>query len=70
VKIRVHGLDEECRAAVAALTCTPGLTIVSVDGPRADRGASVLVRCYIEARLSRLSAAERVTGVGPSGGGR
>jgi hypothetical protein len=51
VKIRLWGPEAECRAAAEALARAPGLAVVSVSGPYADRGASVLVRFYIEARL-------------------
>ena len=44
MKIRLWGTAEECRAAAERLMRCPGLVVLSVDGPRADRGASVLVR--------------------------
>jgi len=51
VKIRLWGTEDECVLAAERLMRTPGLRVLSVDGPRADRGASVLVRVYVEARL-------------------
>jgi len=51
MKIRLWGLEEECRAAAERLMRTPGLIVVSVSEPRADRGTSRLVRVYVEARL-------------------
>jgi hypothetical protein len=49
VKIRLEGLEEECRA-VAAQLCSV-LDVVSVSDPYANRGASRLVRVYVEVRL-------------------
>lgn len=51
MKIRLWGTEEECRAAAERLLRTPGLAVLSVSEPRGDRGASVLVRVYVEARL-------------------
>ena len=52
MKIRLWGTEEECRAAAERLTRCSGLLVLSVSEPRADRGASVLVRVYVEARLA------------------
>lgn len=52
MKIRLWGTDGECRLAVERLMRTPGLLVLSVSGPHADRGASALVRVYVEARLA------------------
>lgn len=60
MKIRLWGTKGECQIAAEALLKTPGLRVVSVSPPRADRGASVLVRVYIEARLDQ-PATEHVT---------
>jgi len=49
MKIRLHGTSEEC-AAVAERLCQV-LTVVSVSEPYPDRGHSVLVRVYVEARI-------------------
>lgn len=51
MKIRLWGTEEECRLAAERLMRTPGLLVLSVSEPRHDRGASVLVRVYVEARL-------------------
>lgn len=51
MKIRLWGTEDECALAAERLIATPGLVVLSVSGPYADRGASVLVRVFIEARL-------------------
>jgi hypothetical protein len=51
MKLRIWGTGDECREAADRLTRCPGLVVLSVSEPRADRGASVLVRVYVEARL-------------------
>ena len=51
MKIRLWGTGEECTVAAERLLNTPGLLVLSVSEPRADRGASALVRVYVEARL-------------------
>jgi hypothetical protein len=51
VKIRLWATEAECRAAAERLMRTPGLIVVSVSEPYPDRGASVLVRVFVEARL-------------------
>jgi hypothetical protein len=50
VKIRLHGTEDECREMTGRLARVAG--IVSVSQPYADRGASLLVRVYVEARLN------------------
>jgi hypothetical protein len=52
MKIRLWGTEGECRVAAELLRRTPGLLVLSVSEPRADRGNSVLVRVYVEARLT------------------
>ena len=48
VKIRLHGTEEECRELAGRL---PTITdVLSVSEPYADRGASRLVRVYVETR--------------------
>jgi hypothetical protein len=49
VKIRLWGLESECEAAARRIAAV--LPVVSVSEPRADRGRSLMVRVYIEARL-------------------
>jgi len=48
VKIRLWGTEDECRDLAGRL---PAITdVLSVSEPRADRGASRLVRVYVECR--------------------
>jgi hypothetical protein len=61
VKLRLWGTEDECREAAERLMRTPGLVVLSVSEPYADRGASVLVRVFIEARLDPPPTAEHVT---------
>ena len=51
MKIRLWGTEDECREAAERLMLCPGLVVLSVSEPYADRGASVLVRVFVEARL-------------------
>jgi hypothetical protein len=78
VKIRLWGTEGECRLAAERLLRTPGLLVLSVSEPRADRGASALVRVYLEARLGPPPPAGPPAGPGggrperralPTGGG-
>lgn len=62
MKIRLWGTQDECREAARRLARTPGLIVLSVSEPYADRGASVLVRMFMEARLDLPLAA---TELGP-----
>lgn len=62
MNIRLHGTKEECVYAVNALMIAPGVRLVSVSEPHADRGASVLVRVYVEARLDDQPGSVRVPG--------
>jgi len=48
MKVRLMGLEEECRAAVEALQAV--LDLVEIDGPYPNRGGSKLVRFYVETR--------------------
>jgi hypothetical protein len=50
VKIRLWGTTDECRQMAQLLIDAPGFDVVSVSEPYADRGASVLVRVFVEAR--------------------
>jgi hypothetical protein len=52
MRIRLWGTEGECRLAAERLMHTPGLLVLSASAPRADRGNSVLVRVYMEARLT------------------
>jgi len=49
MKIRLHGTAAECSAVAGRLGEL--VDVVSVSGAYPDRGASVLVRVYVEARL-------------------
>jgi hypothetical protein len=60
MKLRLHGTPEECRHVVEALTGI--FRAVSVSGPYLDRGASVLVRVYLDIRLDDPPAALRDPG--------
>ena len=51
MKIRLWGTADECRQMAKLLIDAPGFEVVSVSEPYADRGASVLVRVFVEARL-------------------
>jgi hypothetical protein len=62
VKVRLHGTREE--VAEAARRLVEVLEVVSVSGPYPDRGASVLVRVYLEVRLDATGSAT------PAGPGR
>jgi hypothetical protein len=61
VKIRLWATEAECALAAERLMATPGLVVLSVSEPYADRGASVLVRVFIEARLDPPPTAQHVT---------
>jgi hypothetical protein len=49
VKLRLHGTHEEIAQATRRLVQV--LEVVSISQPYPDRGASVLVRVYLEVRL-------------------
>jgi hypothetical protein len=49
VKLRLHGTHAEVAEATRRLVQV--LEVVSVSQPHSDRGASVLVRVYLEVRL-------------------
>ena len=52
MKIRLHGTEDECMAAAGRLGQVLG--VLSISQPYPDRGSSVLVRVYVEARLDPL----------------
>jgi hypothetical protein len=60
MKLRAHGTPEECRQVVEGLTGI--FRVVSVSDPYPDRGASVLVRVYLDIRLDDPPAAFRDPG--------
>jgi len=69
VKIRLWGTPDECRKMAQLLIHAPGFEVVSVSGPYADRGASVLVRVFVEARLD-APAVHVASTAGPARGRR
>lgn len=50
MKIRLHGTAEECREVAERLAGI--VEVLAVSAPYPDRGASVLVRVYVEARIA------------------
>ena len=70
MKIRLWGLEDECREVAGRLPAI--IDVLSVSEPRADRGASRLVRVYIKARPyptgPRVTATPRLAR--PDGAGR
>ena len=48
MKIRLHGTADECREVAERLAGV--VEVLAVSAPYPDRGASVLVRVYVEAR--------------------
>jgi len=56
MKIRLMGLPAEIDQALKALYDTRELDLIQVDGPYPNRGKSLMVRVYIEARLSEWCA--------------
>lgn len=59
MKIRLHGTEDECRQIAGRLAAV--CDVLAVSDPYPDRGASRLVRVYVEARLSYPAA-----GAGPA----
>jgi hypothetical protein len=50
MKIRLHGTEDECREVAERLAGI--VEVLAVSEPYADRGASVLVRVYVKARIA------------------
>jgi hypothetical protein len=50
MKIRLHGTEDECREVAERLAAI--VNVLAVSAPYRDRGASVLVRVYVEARTA------------------
>jgi hypothetical protein len=50
VKIRLHGTEDECREVAERLAGI--VEMLAISSPYPDRGASVLVRVYVEARIA------------------
>jgi hypothetical protein len=56
VKVRLRGTREEVAEATRRLVEI--LEVVAVSDPYPDRGATVLVRVYLEVRLDQAAAAD------------
>ena len=65
MKIRLHGTEEECREVAGRLAAIVEVLATSASYP--DRGASVLVRVYVEARIAPPAHVASTTGTGPRG---
>jgi hypothetical protein len=63
VKVRLHGTRGEVAEATRRLV--EGFDAVSVSEPYPDRGASVLVRVYLEIRLNPGSRTQPAPPAGP-----
>jgi len=70
VKIRLWSTADECRQMAQLLIDAPGFKVVSVSEPYADRGASVLVRVFVEARLDAPHVHVTCTTTSPARGRR
>ena len=65
MKIRLHGTEEECRETAGRLAGI--VEVLAVSAPYPDRGASVLVRVYVEARIAAPVPAASTTETQPRG---
>jgi hypothetical protein len=65
VKIRLHGTEDECREVAERLADI--IDVLAVSAPYPDRGASVLVRVYVEARIAPPVHVDSTTGPRPRG---
>ena len=63
MKIRLHGTQDECREVAERLAGI--VEVLAVSGPYPDRGASVLVRVYVEARIEPPVHVASTTGPRP-----
>jgi len=63
VKIRLHGIADECREVAERLAGI--VEVLAVSAPYPDRGASVLVRVYVEARITPPVHVTSTTGPRP-----
>lgn len=50
MKIRLHSTADECREVAERLAAV--VEVLAISEPYPDRGASVLVRVYVEARIA------------------
>jgi hypothetical protein len=64
VKVRLHGTRAEVTEVTRRLVEV--LDVVAVSEPYPDRGASVLVRVYLELRLDPASPTESAPPAGPA----
>lgn len=65
MKIRLHGTADECREVAERLAAV--IDVLAVSAPYPDRGASVLVRVYVEARIAPPVHATSTTETRPRG---
>jgi hypothetical protein len=65
VKIRLHGTADECREVAERLAGI--VEVLAVSAPYPDRGASVLVRVYVEARIAPPVQVDSTTEARPRG---
>jgi hypothetical protein len=65
VGIRLWGTEDECREVAERLAGI--VEVLAVSEPYADRGASVLVRVYVEARIAPPVHVASTTRPGPRG---
>jgi hypothetical protein len=65
VKFRLHGTEEECLEAAERLAGI--VEVLAISAPYPDRGASVLVRVYVEARITPPMHAGSTTEPRPRG---
>jgi hypothetical protein len=65
VKIRLHGTADECREVAERLAGI--VEVLAISAPYPDRGAPVLVRVYVEARIALPVHAGSMAGPRPRG---
>jgi hypothetical protein len=65
VKIRLWGTEDECREVAERLAAV--LEVLAISEPYPDRGASVLVRVYVDARIAAPVHVTSTTGPRPRG---
>jgi hypothetical protein len=68
VKLRLHGTRDEVAEATRRLVEV--FEVVAVSPPYADRGASVLVRVYLEVRLDPTTPTPPRSAASPAGQSR
>ena len=65
MKIRLHGTADECREVAERLAAI--VEVLAVSAPYPDRGASVLVRICVEARIAPPVHVDSTAGPRPRG---